>query len=216
MTELTDSLPPLQRLALAYAPAPTRALWAALLALDGRLAGVVRQVGLAGKEPMIAQLRLAWWRDRLQEPAAQWPAGEPLLAALAGWQGQHGALAALVDGWEHLLAEAPLPAYAMTAWADGRAHAASGLAALLGADAQAAAALARAWSLADLAAHLSAPEEQAEARRLWQEAPLPPRAPRALRPLAVLGGLARREAAGTPARGVNGLILALRLGLWGA
>ena len=46
------------------------------------------------------QLRLAWWRDRLAEPAAIWPRGEPLLALLAAWDSDRAALSGLVDGWE--------------------------------------------------------------------------------------------------------------------
>jgi len=56
--ELLDSLGPLNRLALAYAPQSTRLPLLALLALDMRLAGIVRN----SREPMLAQLRLAWWR----------------------------------------------------------------------------------------------------------------------------------------------------------
>jgi phytoene synthase len=75
------------------------------------------------REPVLAQLRLAWWRDRLAEPAENWPRGEPLLAALTCWQGRHGALAGLVDGWEALLGEAPLAAPALMQLVDGRAAA---------------------------------------------------------------------------------------------
>ncbi len=46
------------------------------------------------------QLRLAWWRDRLAEPAADWPKGEPLLQVLTAWDSERAALSALVDGWE--------------------------------------------------------------------------------------------------------------------
>ena len=56
--ELLDTLAPMHRLALAYAPAEARPAWAGLLALDARLAGVVR----AAREPVLGQLRLAWWR----------------------------------------------------------------------------------------------------------------------------------------------------------
>ena len=61
------------------------------------------------REPLLGQVRLAWWRDRLGQDPADWPAGEPLLAALRGWQPQFAALAALVDGWELLLGAPPLP-----------------------------------------------------------------------------------------------------------
>lgn len=46
------------------------------------------------------QLRLAWWRDRLAEPADLWPRGEPLLGLLCAWDGERLALSGLVDGWE--------------------------------------------------------------------------------------------------------------------
>jgi len=46
------------------------------------------------------QLRLAWWRDRLGEPAGDWPRGEPLLGLLRAWDSERSALTALVDGWE--------------------------------------------------------------------------------------------------------------------
>ena len=41
------------------------------------------------------QLRLAWWRDRLREPAADRPLGEPLLAILNAWDSETAALIAL-------------------------------------------------------------------------------------------------------------------------
>ena len=55
-------LTPLHRLALAYAPAASRGAWLGFLALDMRLAAIVR----AAREPMIGQIKLAWWRERLR------------------------------------------------------------------------------------------------------------------------------------------------------
>ncbi len=89
-------LTPPERLAVAYAPRALRPAWTGLLALDRRLADAAR----AGREPIMIQLRLAWWRDRLAEPAAARPRGEPLLAALVAWDDERAALGALVDGWE--------------------------------------------------------------------------------------------------------------------
>lgn len=89
-------LTPVERLAVAYAPAPARTIWLGLLALDRRLADAARD----GREPIMVQLRLAWWRDRFAEPATQWPTGEPLLALLRAWDTERAALQALVDGWE--------------------------------------------------------------------------------------------------------------------
>ena len=82
--DAVSSLPLPQRLALSYAPRASRNAFAGLLALDTRFAGIVRHA----REPMLAQMRLAWWRDVLAKPAAEWPTGEPLLALLAEWQGE--------------------------------------------------------------------------------------------------------------------------------
>lgn len=212
--DATESLPPLQRLALSYAPAATREIWAAFLALDTRLAATVRQA----REPMLGQLRLAWWRDRLGEDPARWPQGEPLLALLAPWRDGASALVPLVDGWEHMLGEAPLAAAALSTMADGRAEALATMAARAGAAAasEAAARLARGWALADLAAHLSHPEEKTAAAQLmaahdWSTTALP----RAMRPLIVLHGVARREANTVHNGGVRALLFAMRLGILG-
>ena len=89
-------LTPPERLAIAYAPRALRDVWLGLLALDRRLADVARMA----REPNMIQLRLAWWRDRLAEPAFARPRGEPLLALLAAWEGERAALGGLVDGWE--------------------------------------------------------------------------------------------------------------------
>jgi phytoene synthase len=78
MADLAAELPPPQRLALNYASARARPAFLALLALDTRFAAVLRQ----RREPIAAQLRLAWWRKTLAEPAAGWPRGEPVLDAL--------------------------------------------------------------------------------------------------------------------------------------
>ena len=71
-------LPPPMLLAIAYAPLPVRARLAWLLGLDRRLADVLTRAS----EPMIAQLRLSWWRDALNCPPDKRPKGEPLLAQL--------------------------------------------------------------------------------------------------------------------------------------
>ncbi|MEO6093538.1 MAG: squalene/phytoene synthase family protein [Novosphingobium sp.] len=188
---LLATLPTLQRLALAYAPGSAREPTLALLALDARLAGVVR----SAREPMLAQLRLAWWREQLRVPVARWPEGEPLLAALRSWDAERDALAALADGFEALTGAAPLPAAAMEQLARARGQAFAALARLLGVEREAAAAerLGIDWALADIAARLGSTKERQTAVALakardWRPAPLS----RTLRPLAVLRGLARR------------------------
>lgn len=67
-------------LATLYAPAPARAGLFALHALDLELAEVVRTT----TEPMLGQIRLAWWREQLQALGIGVPPAQPVLAALAG------------------------------------------------------------------------------------------------------------------------------------
>ncbi len=202
------------RLALAYAPASARPGWQAVLALDSRLAGIIR----SAREPMLAQLRLAWWRDRLSSDPAGWPKGEPLLADLAAWGSVVSALVPLVDGWEALLGEAPLGEQALQQFAAGRAGAMAALAGHLGVDPAQVEPLARRWALADLALHLGHAEERATAGLLLEFCAAGGKVPAAMRPLAVLAGLnerAIRIGATEALSGPGALLAALRLGIIG-
>ena len=165
---LDPDYPP-ARLALAYARAGDRPMWSAYFALEARLA----QAGQRTSQPMMTQLRLAWWRDRLKSPVRDWPKGEPMLSALANWDGERAALVALVDGWEAVLVGED----AGQALAEARVSAMLALARLLGV--------------------IDGPAIERAARD-WQA--LGPRAraqslPRSMRPLAVLRVLALRDAA---------------------
>jgi len=211
---LIDNLPPLQRLALAYAPASSRGALTALLALDARLADIVRQA----REPMLAQLRLAWWRSELAGSPSNPTTADPLLASLRAWPGAAAALSGLSDGWEAMTGPAPLAGSAFSTLADARG---SAFAALAGSPNEVGVALrmGRSWALADIAAHLSDPRERETALALvraqdWTRGSLP----RTLRPLAVLHGLAARtdwqkhdKVAQTPLA----LLVAVRIGIVG-
>ena len=211
---LVELLPVHLRLALSYAPVRARALTLGLFALDCRLAGIVRGT----REPLLGQVRLAWWRDRLGEKPEAWPEGEPVLAALRMWGAEAGALSAMVDGWEGLLGE-PLDGDALERFADGRANAFGALARLLQADPDEAMRAARGWALVDLSGKLGDPSERSVARELadqldWRRS----RLPRSLRPLAMLHGLARRamlRGEGELLAGGAAGLVALRLGLLG-
>ena len=113
---LVSGLPVLQRLALSYAPASASLPTLALLALDVRLAGIVR----AASEPMLAQLRLAWWRELLAAHLSARPTGEPLLEILPSWEGDFDTLAGLVNGWEEMTGAVPLASSALE-WRCGSA-----------------------------------------------------------------------------------------------
>jgi phytoene synthase len=207
-----EELPPAQRLALSYAPARAREATLGLLALDARLATVMRRK----VEPMIAQIRLAWWRDILAAEPASWPKGDAVLELLCNWRDPAG-LRALVDGWEALLAE-NLDSRAIDEFARGRGEAFALLAAELGVADAPAARQGRLWALGDLAANLSNPDERAALIETARLEPPVAVLPRALRPLAVLSGLARRSLAhgGAPLLdGPRAMLLAMRLGIAG-
>jgi phytoene synthase len=186
-----------------------------LLALDTRLAGIVR----ASREPMLAQLRLAWWREQFGAPLELAPRGEPLLAALRGWEAQRSGLIALVDGWEAFAAGEKSEGIAALARARGTAIGA--LTVLNGVErtANAATRMGEGWALADMAGRLADAVERAAAETLaqahdWTAA----RLPRAMRPLAVLHGLAARATRrieGIDAQSSAALATVLRIGLLG-
>ncbi|MBU1756741.1 MAG: hypothetical protein KJ703_07135, partial [Alphaproteobacteria bacterium] len=54
------------RIALGWTTDPVRTVLVPLFTLDERLARIVATV----REPLLAQMRLAWWRDRLGEAPA--------------------------------------------------------------------------------------------------------------------------------------------------
>jgi phytoene synthase len=202
------------RLALSYATASSRLPTLALFALDQRLAGLLRH----SREPMLALIRLAWWRETLGRDASEWPEGEPLLNALRSWNGAHKPLAALVDGWEALTGPAPLPPESLQAMAEGRGAAFAALAEALGRpeEAEAASRIGRRWALADLASHLRNPEESVVAQTLAREtSPGSPRLSRSLRPLLVLQGLAQHRLATGSETSPGAVVKAMRLGLLG-
>lgn len=102
-------------LSLAYAGSDVRPRLELAFALDEALADVLRTV----REPAIAQIRLAWWRDQLCSLAAGRPAApEPLLLRIGGIFDAAGTapLADLPSAWEHLLEE-PLSNAAISSFA---------------------------------------------------------------------------------------------------
>jgi phytoene synthase len=210
---LLDELPPAQRLALAYAPRQARPETLAFLALDARLATLLRRRG----EPVLAQMRLAWWRDVLQKDKQTWPKGEALLALLRDWD-EPRALIPLVDGWEALLAES-FDKSAIDQFVKGRVLAARRLAVELGlASGEAPGTAAAWWALGDLGANLSEPAERTLV--VGVAATLPPSPPlqRDLRSFAVLAALAKRSLVrgGRPLlEGPGAMLLAMRVGIGG-
>ena len=178
-------------LALSYARAGDRPVLAALLALDSALGQVVRTT----REPLLGQMRLAWWRDALGRLDTAPAPAEPVLRSLQDnvlARGVTGAgLSAFVDGWEALLAD-PLDAVALDLHARERG---GRLFALAGAD-ECATRAGEGWALADLATHLSDRSIAARAATMARERfavaftkPWPPH----LRALGALALLARAD-----------------------
>ncbi|WP_419815137.1 squalene/phytoene synthase family protein [Glacieibacterium sp.] len=177
-------------LAVQYAPAAVRPALLALHALDLELAKVVDTT----TEPMLGEIRLAWWRERLEGlDKGQVPA-QPVLQALATEvlpRGVTGAvLAGFEDAWLLRLGGDEVAA------AQGRGRALfAAMAVLLGGDPVAAGALGETWAAGDAARY-----------GLDGVALAPARAATALRPLAGLAALGARD----HARAAAGLPIELR------
>ncbi len=182
------NLDPDRQLALAYVPAPARPGIEALWRLDASLAAILA----TGTQPLISQMRLAWWREALERLDHAPPPAEPVLQALA----RHvlptvsGAeLAAMEEGWLILLSGEALTGEELALYAALR----GGLlftysARLLGDPGFPARPAGELWALADLARH---------SRRVGEVKTRSPGSkmkwPRKLRPLGMLAMLARRD-----------------------
>lgn len=182
---------PAQVLALAYAPKSSKQLFASFFLLDQKLGRIVR----TAKEPVLAQMRFAWWREQIAilGEASQ---PDPLLQMLgSAWVEEEASLLELIDGWEELLG------HTIRSPADWQAtlekHAvpylaiASRTAASMSTDAVRSASLLIA--AANLFAHSANENERHTLRDYVAEHRSPPvHFPRALRPLAILYTLSER------------------------
>jgi phytoene synthase len=209
---------PERALSLAYAPARARAALALLWRLDEQFGQIVATTATLA----VGQMRLTWWHNALEQLGTGPAPAEPLLRDMAAEPAidPHGLLP-LVDGWEALLEPLPLTPDQIALHGEARGAALFRAAAnVLGANRDVAAA-GRLWALTDLGYRIS---DAATAARALEAARaeldrVPRSWPRPLRPLAVLAGLARRDAGragrlrrpGSPAR----VALALRIGLFG-
>ncbi|WP_296676025.1 hypothetical protein [Novosphingobium sp.] len=205
---IIETLPVEQRLALAYASAPIRKALLASLGLDVRLAKIVANA----REPVLGQIRLAWWRERLADPAPV--PGEPLLQTIFSAPVDRQALRNLVDGWETvLLATDSADQAAVSSLAQARAECFAALAGNVRHDAVLSAA--RSWALADLA-RLPGPPGMAALAMARDADWSRPGLPRSMRPLAVLHAMARRAVRSKGGgEGPVSFLVAVRVGLLG-
>ena len=147
---------PLRQLMLSYAPAPSRAAAAALLALDDRLGAILRGT----REPLVGQMRLTWWFEALCRLDGAPAPAEPVLAALAEHVLPHGVtgveLATVIDGWELVLPPEPLDGAQLDRYARARGGMLfAWLARVCGAgESDPAEVAGRGWALADLAVNV--------------------------------------------------------------
>ena len=185
-------------LALTYVPLPNRGPLAALFSIDRAMGDVVRTT----KEPMLGPIRLAWWRERLEELDQDGTApAEPRLQAVArellprGVTGRE--LAGLESGWLHLFDPFPWTVQTSEAiWFRGNLLFGLGGRVLGQADEriQGAGGL---WALVDAARHCSDDDSRAmlmHQARSFAGGLAGVRFPRPLRPLSMLAALAARDA----------------------
>lgn len=213
-----DEIPLPQRLAIAHSSLAVRQIAEPFFKLDNRLAQFVSQ----SKEQILTQMRIAWWRDQLGKPVGERPEGDPVLDALSAyWQGEEAVLIALVDGWEGLLAEPPLPEDAARDFANGRSGCFAAIARLSGATqfANGAQNAGIRWAYADLVSRMSDGEE---AEFVLSEASIPDhnsaQLPYKLRALSILSRLAAKPLSkkGSPLiKGRSDIVTVMRVGLLG-
>ncbi|HZG08409.1 MAG TPA: squalene/phytoene synthase family protein [Allosphingosinicella sp.] len=187
-------------LALSYVRSSVRPALEALWRLDAALGAVLT----SGREPLISQIKLAWWRDALEaldtgstpfEPALQAVAAHLLPRRISGSE-----LAPMPEGWTLLLTPDPMSADELSTYGARRGAVLFKASAklLAGEEHSQLAAAGEAWALIDLARH-SGSEADAQAALEAARARLSPhRWPRRLRPLGMLAVLAARDA--EPAR----------------
>ena len=167
------------RLAVAYVPAIYRPAFTLLLQIDERLAGILK----SAREPMIAQIKMAWWREAFGNAPHLRPKGEPLLQLLNDSNDviPPAALDALVSAWEMLLGQNSWDQQVTNGHADLRAEAIFQTYARWVGSTQDVQPVGRAWALADL--RQAFPERVAQGVRP-DHVSLP--SSRKLRPLSIL------------------------------
>lgn len=190
-SENPDILSPEAGLALAWSPAKVRGRLTTAFQLDRRLARIVARTS----EPVLGQMRLAWWREALGKPVAERPRGDAVLDAIGrDWAGREAVLVAMVDAWEVLVTSEAIGYEEAKAFGMGRGEF---FAAFAAQDEAAAhdrlAAAGYRWALADAASAISDSGEREVLISVGlARAHLARSFPRGLRGFAVLDALALR------------------------
>ncbi len=211
--DASEPLPPEAELSLAWSGPKVRGALSMALQFDRRLARIVGRT----TEPVLGQMRLAWWREALAKPVAERPRGDVVLDGLGQhWAGREAALITMVDGWETLVTAEALGRAEAEAFGAQRGAFFAGLA-----DERAPAlglrlaAAGLRWAVADAATAVADESERAALVAAGQARTVAlGRVPRDLRGLAVLDALARRALArgGRPLMEGRGASLAVLKG----
>ncbi|HEX8571114.1 MAG TPA: squalene/phytoene synthase family protein [Allosphingosinicella sp.] len=200
---MSPDLDPDRILALSYVPARRRAAVGALWRLDAALGAALA----GGREPMMARIKLAWWREALEKLDVAPAPAEPVLKDLAAYvvPAVAGAeLARMEDGWSLLIGDEALGPAELDSYAAIRgALLFRYTARLLGGEEaeeeeEGLGPSGEAWALVDLARHCAASEDSDVALEAARRRRLPARWPSRLRPLGMLAALAARDS--DPAR----------------
>ena len=215
---LQEQLPTAQELCLAYLGPEERNLLGPAFALDQRIARIVA----GSNEHILAQMRIAWWREMLGKPVEKRPNGDLVLGALSThWIGREGALVQLLDAWEEILLCEAFDDTVIDRVAKGRgAFVLEALNAFWpDFDDAKEEFLAQRWVIADLAAHCKSLKERERVLNIASNyPPIKPALPRGLRGIIVLDALARHSIknGGQPlGDGRWSALIALRVGLLG-
>ena len=193
-------LSPDKRLAFAYLPRGKRPAIKALFAIDAAMGEVVRST----REPLLGPIRLAWWRERLEEmdegkavPAEPRLQGVTEFLIPVGIRGRD--LAGLERGWPGLFDPFPWDeGVAEAIWFRGRqlfAAAAQAVGCVTNDDIEEAGGV---WAMVDVARHSSDPQSRAmliEQARTFARRLGGVRIPPKLRPISMLAALAIRDVA---------------------
>lgn len=159
------------------------------------------EVVRTSSQPMLGAIRLAWWRERLEELGQGAVPAEPRLKAAAAElvpRGIGGSELAVLEGpWARLFDEFPWRLQTAKAiWFRGR-HLFGLGARLLGEGSEAVEAVGGGWALADAARHCSDAQSRVvllEQAKVLTSAVKGAKVTKALRPLSMLGVLAIRDA----------------------
>jgi phytoene synthase len=187
-------------LALTYVPATRREALRTLWELDAALGAVLA----GGREPLISQIKLAWWRDALVKLDTDKPPAEPMLQAVAAEilpRGVSGAeLAEMAEGWTILLGQDPLTQAELSTYAVARGALLFRFSARVLA-AELTVAMLRSgegWALVDLARHSNPVDAESALQVARERLDWAVRWPAPLRPLGMLARLARRDCLSAP------------------